>query len=57
MVENDILFSIVVPVYNRPGELDELLESLSHQGVNCFEVIVVDDGSTQKCDEVCAKWG
>ncbi|PID89850.1 MAG: glycosyl transferase family 2, partial [Bacteroidetes bacterium] len=33
------------------------LESLSHQGVNCFEVIVVDDGSTQKCDEVCAKWG
>ncbi|PIE84269.1 MAG: glycosyl transferase family 2 [Bacteroidia bacterium] len=56
MVENRILFSIVVPVYNRPEELDELLESLSHQGVRGFEVIVVDDGSTRRCDEVCAKW-
>ncbi len=56
MGEHDIVFSIVVPVYNRPEELDELLESLSHQGVDNFEVIVVDDGSTRRSDAVCRKW-
>lgn len=56
MSEQEIVFSIVVPVYNRPEELDELLESLSHQGVDNFEVIVVDDGSTRTSREVCAKW-
>ncbi|WP_338156658.1 glycosyltransferase [Robiginitalea aestuariiviva] len=39
-------FSLVVPVYNRPEELDELLESLKGQVYNApFEVVVVEDGS------------
>lgn len=38
-------YSIVVPVYNRPDELDELLESLTRQLYRDFEVIVVEDGS------------
>ncbi|PID67920.1 MAG: glycosyl transferase family 2 [Flavobacteriia bacterium] len=48
-------FSIIIPVYNRPGEVDELLESLSQQThPEKFEVIVVDDGSSdgKKCDVV-----
>lgn len=38
-------FSIIIPVYNRPDELDELLDSLSEQFFKDFEVIVVEDGS------------
>lgn len=49
-------FSIIIPVYNRPQEVDELLESLCRQTFNDFEVIVVEDGSTEKCDDVCEKY-
>lgn len=42
-------FSIIVPVYNRIDEVAELLESLRHQTVRNFEVIIVEDGSTQPC--------
>ena len=46
-------FSIIIPVYNRPQEVDELLESLCRQTFTDFEVIVVEDGSSEKCDTVC----
>lgn len=49
-------FSIIIPVYNRPQEVDELLESLCTQTFNDFEVIVVEDGSSEKCDSVCDKY-
>lgn len=45
-------FSIIVPVYNRPNEVEELLESLTKQSFIDFEVIIVEDGSTVKCDKV-----
>ena len=51
-----MLFSIIIPVYNRPQEVDELLESLCTQTFNDFEVVVVEDGSTEKCEEVCQKY-
>jgi len=40
-------FSVIIPVFNRPDEVDELLESLTKQTYRQFEVIVVEDGSTQ----------
>lgn len=49
-------FSIIVPVYNRIDEVEELLESLLYQtGVEPseYETIIVEDGSTQPCGEVC----
>ena len=49
-------FSIVVPVYNRPQEVDELLSSLCLQSDKNFEVIIVEDGSTIGCKEVCEKY-
>ena len=49
-------FSIIIPVYNRPQEVDELLESLCSQTIKDFEVVVVEDGSTEKCDTVCQKY-
>ncbi len=42
-------FSVIVPVYNRPGEVKELLDSLLVQTVKNFEVILIEDGSTEPC--------
>lgn len=39
-------FTVVVPVYNRPDELSELLMSLTTQTVQDFDVVIVEDGST-----------
>lgn len=47
-----IKFSVIIPVFNRPDELKELLESLKNQKFKNFEVIVVEDGSTLKSDEI-----
>ena len=47
-----MLFSCIIPVYNRPGELRELLSSLLAQTYTQFEVIVVEDGSTLRCKDV-----
>jgi glycosyltransferase involved in cell wall biosynthesis len=42
-------YSIIIPVFNRPEEIAELLQSLSGQTFNNFEVIIVEDGSTKTC--------
>ncbi len=47
-----MLFSCVIPVYNRPDELKDLLNSLLQQSHQSFEVLVVEDGSTLRCNEV-----
>ena len=49
-------YSIIVPVFNRPDEVDELLESLCHQEEKDFEVIIVEDGSKKPCKDVCDKY-
>ena len=49
-------FSIIIPVYNRPDEVDELLQSLCEQTVKDFEVIIVEDGSINPCKDVCSKY-
>ena len=49
-------FSIIIPVYNRPQEVDELLDSLTHQSFKDFEVVVVEDGSTENCEQICQKY-
>jgi len=45
-------FSVVIPVYNRSDEVDELLESLTQQTYKNFEVIIVEDGSQIPCRKV-----
>lgn len=44
-------FSVIVPVYNRNSEVEELLKSLSNQTYDNFEVIIVEDGSTLPCED------
>lgn len=41
-----MLFSVIIPVYNRPHELDELLACLTRQTYSSFEVLVIEDGSS-----------
>ena len=49
-------YSLIIPVYNRPDEVDELLESLTHQSLSDFEVLVVEDGSAVPCKEVVERY-
>lgn len=49
----DLFFSFIVPVYNRPNEIRELLDSLLYQTYNSpYEVVIVEDGSTISSEEV-----
>ena len=49
-------YSIIVPVFNRPDEVDELLQSLVGQTLKDFEVVIVEDGSEKPCKDVCDKY-
>lgn len=49
-------YSLIIPVYNRPDEVDELLASLVQQSYTDFEVVVVEDGSTTPCKHVVEKY-
>ena len=49
-------FSIIVPVYNRVQEVKELVESLAKQTDKDFELVIVEDGSSEPCREVCREY-
>lgn len=49
-------YSVIIPVFNRPQEVEELLGSLSRQHYRNFEVLIIEDGSSSRCDEVVDKF-
>lgn len=49
-------FSIIVPVYNREAEVEDLLASLKVQTDSGFEIVIVEDGSSLPCRGVCEKY-
>ena len=50
-------FSIIVPVYNRPNEIDALLESLTKQHFSDdFEVLIIEDGSEIAAENIVKKY-
>lgn len=49
-------FSVIVPVFNRPKEVDELLDSLTKQTCDDFEVLIIEDGSEDRCDKVVQQY-
>lgn len=52
-----MFFSLIIPVYNRPDEIDELLASLTVQNYNDdFEVVIIEDGSTINCQTIVEKY-
>lgn len=53
---HDLKFSIIVPVYNREAEVADLLDSLANQTDKGFEAVIVEDGSSQPCRQVCQSY-
>jgi len=51
-----IFFSVIIPLYNRPQEVDELLDSLTRQTYSPFEVLVIEDGSTRDARDVVERY-
>ena len=51
-MSDNIKYSIVVAVYNRPEEMEELLYSIENQSFRNFELIIVDDGSQMSSRQV-----
>ena len=49
-------YSVIVPVYNRPDEVEELLDSLNRQEFRDFEILIIEDGSSEKCEDVVRKY-
>lgn len=55
-MNSNVRYSIVIPVFNRPQEVDELLQSLTLQTYTNFEVLLIEDGSTDTCVNVYEKY-
>src|SRR5690554_4673020 len=51
-----MFFSIIIPLYNRPQEIEELLVTLVNQYYKNFEVIIVEDGSKQDAKSIVASF-
>lgn len=51
-----MFFSIIIPLYNRPQEIDELLHTLTRQTYTQFEVLVIEDGSVNDAKAIVAKY-
>lgn len=51
-----MFFSVIIPVYNRPQEVDELLKSLTRQTYHHFETLIIEDGSEERCKEVVKQY-
>lgn len=56
MVKQKILFSIIIPVYNVEKYLEQCLQSVISQTYTNFEVILINDGSTDKSKKICDKY-
>lgn len=51
-----MFFSIIIPLYNRPQEIDELLATLCQQTYTRFEVLVIEDGSVKDAQAIVASY-
>lgn len=51
-----VSFSIIVPIYNTELYLEKCIDSVLNQKYDTFELILVNDGSTDRCDEICEKY-
>ena len=55
-MEENKLLSVIVPVYNVENYLDRCMESIVNQTYKNLEIILVDDGSPDRCPEKCEEW-
>lgn len=50
------LFTIIVPVYNAAAYIEQCIQSIVNQSFSNFELLLVDDGSTDASYALCKKW-
>lgn len=50
------LVTIIIPIYNAERYIDRCIKSILHQSFNKWELLLVDDGSTDKSNEICEKY-
>lgn len=55
-IQKEVFFSIIVPVYNVEDYLSQCLESILCQSVTNFELILINDGSTDSSLEICRQY-
>lgn len=53
---NEPLISVIVPIYNVEKYLNKCIESIVNQTYKNLEIILVDDGSPDKCPQICDEW-
>lgn len=53
---NNILVSVVLPIYNVEMYLERCIESIVNQTYTNLEIILVDDGSPDHCPQICDEW-
>lgn len=53
---NSDLISVIVPVYKVESYLDRCVDSIANQTYRNLEIILVDDGSPDRCPEICDEW-
>lgn len=56
MPENNMLLSVIIPVYKVEHTLDRCIKSVVTQGIDNIQIILVDDGSPDKCPALCDEW-
>lgn len=52
----DKKISVIVPVYNVENYVDRCIKSIVNQTHKNLEIIIVDDGSPDRCPEICDRW-
>ena len=55
-INDDLLISVIIPVYNAEKYLEQCLNSIKNQTYKNFEVIIVNDGSKDNTDSICKKF-
>ncbi len=50
---NDLKYSVIVPVYNAARTLRRCLDSLADQKFSSYEILLINDGSDDKSDDIC----
>lgn len=56
MSEQNLLVTVIVPVYNVEHYLDTCIKSIVMQSLDCMQIILVDDGSTDSSPLICDQW-
>lgn len=54
--KDNILLSVIVPVYNAASTIHRCLDSIIHQSMCNFELIIVDDGSNDESGKICDEY-